>query len=385
MQWIRAHYHLSCPAGEVEQAAAAIAVEQTVEVPDALIDTRIRADVVGRVTSIERVAAERFAVCIEYDAALACGQLPQLINLVYGNITMRDFIRLVDLDLPGELLARFRGPNFGVDGLRALLGVHGRPLLCTALKPRGSPIERFVEIAHEFALAGGDLVKDDHNLVDADLDAFSDRVERCRDAVEKANATTGRNCLYLPYLCAPADRMERSVQMLLQRGVRGVLVPPMILGLDSVRDLAARHGLLVMSHPTFTGTFFHDPRHGIEPGLLLGTLFRLAGVDATVFVNHGGRYSYSVEECASIARRVREPLGDLAPALPAPAGGMGLANVPEMADLYGADTVCLVGGALLSLEPRIGDSTRRYLDAIRAIFDERLSEPMHEPPAHPVR
>ena len=29
-----------------------------------------------------------------------------------------------------------------------------------------------------------------------------------------------------------------------------------------------------MTHPTFTGTHFHDPRHGMTPAILLGTLFR---------------------------------------------------------------------------------------------------------------
>ena len=42
-----------------------------------------------------------------------------------------------------------------------------------------------------------------------------------------------------------------------------------------------------------------------------------------------------------------EPWGRLAPIAPVPAGGMSVARVPEMLNVYGTDTILLIGGALL--------------------------------------
>jgi ribulose-bisphosphate carboxylase large chain len=346
-------------------------VEQTVEVPEPLIDARIEAEVVGDVLRVEPRPEGGFVVEIAYSAALACGQLPQLVNLVYGNVSLMRSVRLVDLALPGDLLSCFRGPNFGVAGLRALTGVADRPLLCTALKPRGTPVARLAEIAGAFARAGGDLVKDDHNLVDADLDAMVARVARCQDAVSDANAATGGRCVYAANLVVPNDRLADALDLVWERGVRGILVPPLIAGLDAVRALAARREVVVFAHPSFSGGLLQDRAHGIDPGVLMGTLYRLAGVDVSVFVNSGGRFDFTPEECGTIARRLRDGLVGLAPAWPAPAGGMHYDRIGEMVRRFGRDTVLLIGGALLGHGTSIADGTRAYLDRVRAASDAR--------------
>jgi len=371
MATIRAVYRVRGRPDEAERTARFIALEQTVEVPETLVGPAQR---VGEVVSIVplRGASE---ITIDYDASLASGQLPQLLNLVYGNVSMRPGTRLADLVLPEELVARFPGPRFGVEGVRALLGVFGRPLLCTALKPRGAHDAEFASIAREFALGGGDVLKDDHNLVDADAGAFRRRLRVVRDAIAEANAATGRFCLYLPHVGAPVDRLEEYLDAVILLGLRGVLVPSLLLGLDTVRALAQRHRLVVMAHPSFTGAFYVDRRHGIEPGLLLGTIARLAGVDASILAHRGGRFPATARDCASIARRLREPLGSLRPSLPVPGGGVRLEHLPDLARRYGRDAVILIAGALLGLGPDLRGETARFVDRIRLRFGETLAPP----------
>ena len=355
---IRATYHAVTKAPE--KLARAIAIEQTVEVPESLIDARIEKEIVGKVEGIEPLPDGRFALRIAYPRGLV-SSLPELLSVLYGNVSMMEGVRLAEVGLPPELLARFPGPNLGVEGLRDLLDVHGRPLLCTVLKPRGATNEHFAKVAEEFALAGGDLVKEDNNLLDAVPEASERRIALCAGAVARANRKTGRNCLYFANGCVPVDRLERLATFVRQAGAAGVLVPPLLLGLDVVRDLAARHRIAVMSHPAFTGTFFEDRRHGIEPGILMGTFQRLAGVDIAIFVNHGGRFNYRKEECESIASALRAPLGGIRPAFPAPAGGMTLERVGEMSKEYGADTVLVFGGAILGGPGGVGRSVEACL------------------------
>ena len=226
-------------------------------------------------------------------------------------------------------------------------------------------------MAGEFALGGGDIVKDDHNLVDRSLDEFRERVGRCQDAVQAACARTRRVTLYLPYVCVPSEQLDEALGIVEALGIEGVLVAPMLLGLDTTRSLAARHPLLIMGHPTFTGGHYIGGDHGLEHGLVLGTLYRLAGVDVSVFTNFGGRFSFTRDQCIGIGTRLREPLGKLRPAFPAPAGGMRLDNIAQMCEDFGRDSVFLIGGALLGHSDDLRHSTRVFLEEVEKRYPGR--------------
>lgn len=377
-QQIHAVYRVTCAESAVAAFGREIAYEQTVEVPESLVTkASILEEIVGRVESIEpdHGMPGSFLVTIGYNLKLAGYQIPQLLNLVYGNCSLKPNVTLVDLVLPDDFVDRFRGPSFGVAGLRELLGVYGRPLLATALKPVGSASAEFAAMARDFALGGGDLVKDDHNLHDESVDAFRERITRCQEAVEAANRQTGRSALYLPNLLAPVDQLERYLECAMTAGVRGILISPFLVGLDVTRHIAEKYRLVVMAHPTVTGAFFHTPQHGIEPGILLGKLFRLIGCDVSVFPNAGGRFTFTPEDCRSISDELRAPLGNLKPGWPAPAGGMRFDNLPQMAAEFGEDAVFLIGGALLSHSGNLTDSTRAFLQKIEEHFAAHLVAP----------
>ena len=156
---IHAVYRVQGGAEYTERLARAIAWEQTVELPEGQVtDPAIRDGVVGRVEGIvpdpDQAGARR--VHLAFPAALASGQIGQLFNLLYGNVSMYRGVRLVNAELPAAVLRAFAGPRYGAEGVRRLTGVYGRPLLATAVKPRGAPIERLVGIVRDFALGGGE-------------------------------------------------------------------------------------------------------------------------------------------------------------------------------------------------------------------------------------
>ena len=380
---IVATYDLHAAGSSAEALAAAIALEQTVEVPQSLVDAAgLPPGVVGEVEGIDVGAGGTARARLSYDAAVVeAGGVPALVNLVFGNVSMMPGVRLVDLSFPDHVLAGFDGPRHGVGGVRALTGVHGRPLLATALKPRGVPVSRLVEMAGAFARGGGDIVKDDQNLIDG-FEAFKDRVKRCADAVDDANQRTARHCLYLPYVTGPLPALSRRFEYVARLGLPGVLASPFIAGLGIARSLARDHDLVLMAHPTFAGSHFASREHGIEPGLLFGTLLRIAGADIAVFPNTGGRFAFDRDECEGIAERLRAPLGRLLPAWPCPAGGMTFEQLPGMCADFGPDAVLLIGGALIGHGDDLEASTRAFLDVIRAEFEERLDppQPLREPP-----
>lgn len=363
---LRVTYHLTGAEGRDAAAARAreIALEQTVELPADAVPADVAERIVGRVAAVEPLDDARWRVVIGFDPVVVGADLPQLLNLLFGNISLKRGILVAGIEWPPELLVALGGPRLGIAGLRELTGVRQRALLCTALKPLGLSAAEIAGRCRRFALGGIDIIKDDHSLVDQRPAPFRERVERCQEAVARANRETGGNTLYFPNATGGAAASLERAGFARRAGCRGVVVNALPAGLDTVRAVAAATGLAVMSHPSLAGAFFHAD-HGIAPQVLLGDLFRVAGSDAVIYPNVGGRFTFFEATCAAINDRLRGALGDLRPAFPVPAGGIDAARVPHWIDRYGADTIFLVGGSLYA-RPDLAAAARQLADAVRA-------------------
>jgi ribulose-bisphosphate carboxylase large chain len=359
---------------EAEATARArdICYEQTIELPEDLpIPEAIRAQVVGRIEDLRPIGPTVFEVVISYAVEVVGTDLTQLLNVVFGNVSLKPGIRVEALEFPDGFLRLFRGPRFGRTGIRERLDVWDRPLLCTALKPMGLSPQEMAELAYEMARAGVDLIKDDHGIADPPFCPFRERVPRCIEAVERANRETGRRSIYMPNVTAPADEVLERAEWARRMGAGGLLLSPGLTGLDTLRALAEEDAvaLPLMAHPAFLGSFLVDPESGIAPGVLLGQLMRLAGADATIFPNYGGRFAFSREACRAITEATARPMGSFRPIFPVPAGGMSLDRIPEMVATYGTEAIFLIGGALLRERHRLAavvrDLHRAMVEAMR--------------------
>ena len=187
-----------------------------------------------------------------------------------------------------RLAANFGGPNFGISGLRKICGAGKRALTCAALKPQGLPPEELGALAGRLAAGGIDFIKDDHGLADQSYSRFAERVRACAGAVCHASDDTGLLTSYVPNISGDLNLAAAQIGLAMEEGLEAVMVEPMILGLSNfnrlVRDFP---GMAFFAHPAMAGAA------RIAPPLLLGKLFRMFGADATIFPNHGGRFSYS--------------------------------------------------------------------------------------------
>jgi ribulose-bisphosphate carboxylase large chain len=362
----------------IEAHAKDICLEQTVEIPGDCVPPAIwDAGIVGQVEAITpcAVPSRAFDVDISYRADIANDSIPNLLNIIFGNISIRRGIKIIDIRLTADQLHAFGGPAFGVAGLREKLGVFGRPLAATAIKPLGLSVQELVRLAAGYALGGLDVIKDDHGLMDQPFHPFKERVARLQDAIRNANAKTGRKTLYFPMVSGRFDQIEAQMEFAAAQGCAGALIAPLLIGPDTGFHLARKYGLAVMAHPSFSGTHFHDPEHGMTPAMLLGRLFRVFGADISVFPNAGGRFTFSDEECRDLAIAMQEPLGDVRPGFPSPAGGMSIERIDSMVASFDHDAVFLIGGALMrhSPDPEVG--ARAFIAGIEtAVATEKAAE-----------
>jgi len=329
--------------GDPTEVAHAIRVEQTIEFPFDLAPEWIQQQVVGQVESIDG-----HNVTISYSPGVAGGGMTQLLNVLWGNVSLFPGVRITDLRLPDSYLDSFRGPRFGVSGLRRLLNAPAGPLICTAVKPMGTSSQDLGKMAASIAAAGFHIIKDDHGLADQPWARWKERVRVIADHVNEANEQAETNALYMPSLNVPADRIHDAAHEAKSIGARALLVLPGVSGFDAMRTLADDDSLAlpIMAHPSFLGSNVVNPDQGIDHGVLFGTLMRIAGADISIFPNYGGRFSFSPKECARIQDKCQAPLGNIAPSWPSPGGGMTLDRLTELTDFYGEDVALLIGGAL---------------------------------------
>ena len=345
-----------------------ICLEQTVEFPDDLIPPGfIRDSVLGHIESFEEIHSGVCRCTISYPVETAAGEFTQLLNVIFGNISIKPGIFVTSIDLPRLLLSGFPGPRFGIRGLRSLLDAPARPLLATALKPMGITAEGLAKLAYNFALGGIDIIKDDHGLTDQPYAPFRERVSRCAEAVERANRETGRRCLYVANITAPFTTIMKRARHAKESGAGGLMIAPGLTGFDAMKSIAGDDSLdlPVISHPAFQGSYVMGG-NGISHGCLFGELARLGGADVSIYPNFGGRFSFSREECAEIVDCCMKRMELLASIFPAPGGGMTMENLPEMKKFYGRDVIYLMGGGLFRGSDDIAQNCRLFKSLIDA-------------------
>ncbi|MBL0143223.1 MAG: ribulose 1,5-bisphosphate carboxylase [Betaproteobacteria bacterium] len=377
---ILATYRVTASASDIDARATALATEQSVEMPvDAIRDPRVLGEVVATVESVRSCLSapgsaqpplpsrsgkgasgeDSYEVTLGIAAGTTGHEASQLVNMLFGNCSLQPEVELLDVAFPNGYAPAFPGPAFGIAGLRDRLQAPYRALTCTALKPQGSTVEHLASLAGAFARAGIDVIKDDHGLANQSFSPFAARVPAVQRAIDAANRETGGHTIYAPTFSGGPKALAEQARIAGDCGVGMALVAPMLVGLPAFVEMRREFGLALLAHPALAGAC------RMAPALLLGKLFRLFGADATIFPNHGGRFSYSRDTCLAIAAAARDPWECLAPILPVPAGGMGVARVGEMIADYGRDTMLLIGGGLLTAGDALAERSREFVATVR--------------------
>jgi ribulose-bisphosphate carboxylase large chain len=339
---LRVTYRLAASAAAAESRAEQIAREQTVEVPrESLRDPELVRRIVGRVETVAQDGDAHARVTIAYPVETTALDPAQLLNVVFGMTSLQPDAECVAIDPPASLCRALGGPRFGIEGLRKAVGAERRALTCTAVKPMGLAPDALAARMRIFARAGLDVVKDDQGLADHAFCPYETRVRACLAAAEQVADETGHRALYAPNLIGAPETLFHQLRVAEDLGARAVMASPLLVGLPAFSELCRRASVPVLAHPSFGGAL------RFAPEALFGTLYRLYGADAVIFVGYAGRFGTPRAACRALAENLRGSLHGLRPALPVPGGGIALDEIPEIISFYGHDAMLLIGGSLL--------------------------------------
>ena len=293
------------------------------------------------------------------------GNTPQLLSGIAGNVfgmKALDRLRLIDASLPAGYLRHFRGPHFGIEGIRDMMKVRGRPLTGAVPKPKvGFTAEEHAAVGYETWMGGFDLVKDDENLTSQPFNRFDDRVRAMSRLRDKAEQETGEVKSALINITAETGLMEKRAKMLADYGWNYAMIDVVVAGTAAVatlRDYCSDLGLAIHAHRAMHAAFDRDERHGITMQFL-AKMMRLIGVSQIHTGTAVGKLVGTRAEVTVLADVLREKhtnavdhmaldqdWGDIKSSFPVSSGGLHPGLVPDVLDIYGTELVLLVSGGI---------------------------------------
>lgn len=361
MEFLEATYRIAATASDPQERIESILLEQTIETPRTVAERYpfVREQMMGSIREIVPDDRGGYLATLSLPTLTASSDPAQFLNVLFGNSSLHQDVRLEDFGLPRALDTLFTGPRHGIQGIRRAVDVRDRPLTCSALKPVGLRLSELAQLCRGFTAGGIDMIKDDHYLGDQSFAPFEERVRTCLDAVADSAAETGNTTIYIPNLSGTPDKIRRQADFAQKAGARAVMVAPMLVGLPFLHELTTHHlEVPILAHPSFAGAV------QIRPRALLGKLFRLFGADAVIFANYGGRFSYPANVCREIADTLRREWLWMEPSFPVPAGGMDADRASELVQFFGLDTILLVGGSLLEAGDELADKTAAFTERV---------------------
>jgi ribulose-bisphosphate carboxylase large chain len=305
---------------------------------------------------VERLAAHVFSidentVKIAYPIELfEAGNMPNILSSVAGNVfglrALRN-LRLNDIEFPKKVIGSFKGPQFGIDGVRRLLRVMNRPLVGTIIKPKlGLKTVDHAKVAYDAWAGGCDIVKDDENLSSQLFNPFKYRVLKTLEMRDKAQSETGERKVYMVNVTAETDLMVKRAEFVFAHGGEYVMVDILTCGFSALQTLRDQgFKLIIHAHRAGHAAFTKNPKHGIAMRVI-AKVARIIGVDQLHVGTIVGKMSETKQEVLENVEACKMPMAGLRRVLPVASGGLHPRLVPALMETFGQDFVIQAGGGI---------------------------------------
>lgn len=357
-------YYLEPNRVKFEKVANAIAGESSIGTWTDVVtmDQRIAERLKPNIFSLSK---KRKTIKIAYPVELfEVGNMPCILSSIAGNIFGMKAVknlRLEDISFPEKIIKSFKGPKFGINGVRKVLRVRKRPLVGTIIKPKvGLNPDKHAKVAYEAWVGGCDIVKDDENLTNQRFNPFRERVVKTLRMRDKAEEETGEKKVYMPNISAETEEMLKRASFVKDNGGRYIMVDIITVGwsgLQSVRD--ADSNLVIHAHRAGHGALTENPRHGISM-LAIAKVARLIGVDQLHIGTVVGKMKGGAEEVIEIdgeiekkfihkkesAHVLEQRWFNIKPVFAVCSGGLHPGLVPKLMKIMGNNIICQFGGGI---------------------------------------
>ena len=227
------------------------------------------------------------------------GNLPEIMSSIGGNVygmKSAKGLRWEDINIPEKMLKSFKGPRYGIQGVRKMLKVKGRPLVGTIVKPKvGLTEKQHAQVAYESWLGGCDIVKDDENLTSQKFNRFKKRFLFTNKLRKKAEKETGEKKAYLINCTAETKEMLKRIDFVEKNGGNYIMLDIITLGWAGLQTARDYTKLPIHAHRAGHAMFDRNPEQGMSMEVI-AQLARMIGVDTLHIGTAYGKMSGNKKE-----------------------------------------------------------------------------------------
>jgi len=276
--------------------------------------------------------------------------LPMMLSTVFGNIAASGMLKWIDVAFPKKYVAQFKGPKFGVEGVRDILGVHDRPLLNAMIKPNiGWTPDEGAEIFYQAASGGVDIIKDDELLpANEPFCPLEERVRKNMAMEKRAYEETGEHTLYAVNITDDPGKVRDNAMRALDNGANCLMLNAYTAGLGTLKSLTEDPDINVpvLAHSDFVGAYSASTYTGVSAPLVMGKITRLCGGDFQIGGHPWGKFPVPYSMFMRTFRFFTQPWWNIKPMFYLFSGGTTQLSVAEAVKNCGIDVVVAAGGAV---------------------------------------
>ncbi len=278
------------------------------------------------------------------------GNMPQILSSVAGNIFgIKDVenLRFLDIHFPRSIVKSFKGPRFGIAGIRKLTKIKKRPLTGTIIKPKlGLKESEHAKVAYRAWTGGVDIVKDDENLANMRFNRFEGRIKETLKLRDQAEEETGEKKIYMPNITSETREMLKRAKIVSNEGGEYVMIDILTSGWSALQTLRdAGPELVIHAHRAGHAALTKNKRHGISMKVI-AKVARLIGVDQIHIGTFGvGKMKGTPEEDLEYKRALTEDTGKKE-VFPVASGGLHPGLVERLLQISGTDIIIQMGGGI---------------------------------------
>jgi len=202
----------------------------------------------------------------------------QWLSIIAGDLRSSHIIGPLDVRIPKIMTECYKGPKFGIEGLRRLLGTEGtrRPHLAVALGEIGMTAEEMSTMAYDVGTGGIDLFRDVVALTDQSFCRLPTRVVSMMEAIDRVQEEGGRRILYAVNVTSEASKVLDRADTAIEHGANCLMIDVSAVGLSSVRQLSADASIAVPVHALCSFSALNGEH---TSNLIFSKLMRLLGCD----------------------------------------------------------------------------------------------------------
>jgi ribulose-bisphosphate carboxylase large chain len=329
------------------EAAGAIAAESSIGTWTEL--TTVKPYVMGLAAHVFKLEGNEAKIAYPIEL-FESGNMPNVLSSVAGNVfglkALKN-LRLQNIEIPKELIHSFKGPKYGIEGIRKIFKVEDRPLVGTIIKPKlGLKPEDHAKVAYEAWAGGCDIVKDDENLSSQKFNDFEKRLDATLESRERAERETGEKKVYLINITAETEVMLERAEMVIDHGGEYVMVDILTCGWSALQTLRKQNlRLVIHAHRAGHAAFTKNPLHGISMRTI-ATVARVIGVDQLHVGTVAGKMSETRSEVLENIDACKQEMDDVKRVMPVASGGLHPRLVPALLETFGKDVVIQAGGGI---------------------------------------